>query len=110
MKIQKAKTAKAAGETSPSKKSQDLKKINVAAETKKSVEERLTKYIYPIEMKTPQQKKDYRRKMRGELKKLTSLLNKLRKSKEPEAEKELHKAEKEFSHFTKEHYNVGALA
>lgn len=97
--------------TSPAKESKkaELKTINAADATKKAVEEKIRKYIYPADAISLKDKKDFRRKMRAQHAQLTKLIHKLKKSKEPAAEKELQKAEKDFNQFKKDHYTVGAL-
>lgn len=83
----------------------ELATKNVEKAAKDEATERHTKYIYPAEVKTIKDKKDFRRKARAKIAEFTKKLNKLKKSTEEADKKELTKTEKEFNTWKAEHLN-----
>lgn len=85
------------------KAEKELSDANTAKAAKDEVTERHTKYIYPAEVKSTQDKKDFRRKARAKIAEFTKAINKLKKK--PEDAKELHKKEKEYAAWKEAHLN-----
>jgi len=94
--------------TKANKSEKTTTKANIAAgakELKKNVpNDRELKYNYPTDCKTPDQKKEFRRKSRAHNRKIEKTLTQLRKSNDQKDQKELSKAEKEFNAWKKETY------
>jgi len=112
---QEAKKASSSTDTTKKKKKkaeEDLDKANLdtAAGKEPKTIERDLKYIYPEDVTSSKQKKEFRRKMRQQSKQLEAKIKRLKKSTEPGAEKELKAAQKEMDTFRKENYNQSALA
>lgn len=80
-----------------------LTDANVTKAAKDAETERHTKYIYPAEVKTSKDKKDFRRKARAKIAEFTKAINKLKKSTEAGAEKELSKKQKEYNEWKELH-------
>jgi hypothetical protein len=104
-----APTQKTDKKQSSKKAAQELTKANATKAAKDVTQERLTKYIYPENVKTGAEKKEYRRKMRAQFASYKKKLSSLEKSKEAGAEKELKTVSKDFEQFKAAHYNAAAL-
>lgn len=84
-----------------------IDKINIKEITKETKQEgtRDTKYIYPEDVTSAKDKKDFRRKMRSEFKGLNAKITRLQKSKKPEDQKELEAAEEALGTLLTNHFN-----
>ena len=115
----KTEPTKAASSSSPKKDKKSKKdkekakepskidKINMKEIAKEAKQEstRETKYIYPDDVTSAKDKKDFRRKMRQERKGLNAKITRLERSNKPEDKEELKKAEKELGTLLKNHFN-----
>lgn len=79
-----------------------LTEANVTKAAKDEVTERVTKYIYPADVKSSQAKKEWRRKHRAKMADFTKKLNKLKKSTNPADEKQYKTLTKEFNEWKQE--------
>lgn len=107
-----AELALPAGEKSTSTKpkkvkaegSEKLDKANLEIAGGKVGAEKALKYIYPDEVTSSKQKKEFRRKMRSEVKGLNAKITRLDKSDKPEDKKALKEAKAELQELRTNHY------
>ena len=97
----KSKKDKSKNKDIPKEAKKELESANVTKAAKDEVTERHTKYIYPAEVKTTKDKKDFRRKARAQIAAFEKEITKL--GKKPEEEKALKAKKKEFDAWKAEH-------
>jgi hypothetical protein len=100
VKKKKKKKKKSGTESITSK--ENLTEANVTKAAKDAQTERQTKYIYPDDVKTNKEKKDFRRKARATIEAFNKKISKLTKSEAPADKKELKETTLEFNEWKAE--------
>lgn len=91
----KAKKKNREGKDIPKEAKKELESANITKAAKDEVTERHTKYIYPADVKSTKEKKDFRRKARAKIQAFEKEITRL--GKKPEDEKALKAKKKEFA-------------
>lgn len=84
-----------------------LQKLDTAKAIKAVKEAKEVKYIYPVEITDPLQRKQFRRRARTASANYEAQIKALKKSNKAEDKKELEKVNKDFTKFTKATYIPG---
>ena len=83
-------------------KSAELNKANAEKAAKDVLSQRVTKYIYPADVKTMEDKKEFRRRMRAKISSYEKKLRELGRSKDKDAPSQLKELQKDYTNWQKE--------